>query len=78
MLFDKFLSILCFFLVLADFHSLFSIAIDYRDHWTKDMTIKTKEKHKKYKEELSEILKGKKDFRKENKIPSDEKSDNEG
>ena len=66
LLFDKFISALCFLLVLADFHILFATAIDYRCYYNKESLESMEEKRKKQKKLLLDKLEGKKNAEKGN------------
>merc|ERR1712032_652685 len=51
-LFDKIVSLLCFLLVLADFHILFATAIDYQNDWSNEMSQKMAKKHERQRNRL--------------------------
>ena len=54
--FDKFVSILCFLLVLADFHILFATAIDYKNDWGLNDVKEMEERHEEERKKLLEFL----------------------
>ena len=55
-LFDKFISVLCFLLVLADFHILFATAIDFKNDWGTNDVIVMEERHEKERKKLLDFL----------------------